>query len=207
MISKKLRIAITCVAIAASATFAQAAPILPFGPVTISTVPSNGDVNPYGVAFAPSTVPPGGVLQPGNILVSNYNNAQNLQGTGRTIIRIDQHGQVSTFFTSPSYQGLTGALGILSNGLVLVGSLPTADGTSATVQPGAILVIDQNGALIATLNNKTLGTPSFGPAPRSSMDPGDWPFRSSTPDSRIYISRTSSTERSSACTSPTPQKA
>ncbi|MGO9675076.1 MAG: hypothetical protein ACLPSF_13085 [Methylocella sp.] len=171
MISKKLSIAISCIAIAASATLAQAAPILPFGPATVSTVPSNGDVNPYGVAFAPSTVPTNGVLQPGDILVSNYNNSANLQGTGRTIVRIDKHGKVSTFFKSSSYQGLTGALGILSNGIVLVGALPTADGTAATVQPGAILVIDHNGALIATLNNKAFVNGPWGMAVQE-LNPG-----------------------------------
>jgi hypothetical protein len=155
MISKKLRITISCIAIAAGTAFAQAAPILPFGPVTVSTVPSNGDVNPYGVAFAPSTVPSDGVLQPGDILVSNFNNVQNLQGTGTTIVRIDQHGHASTFFQS-SNQGLTGALAILANGVVLVGSLPTADGTPATVQPGAILVIDHNGKSLGSLANKAL---------------------------------------------------
>ena len=163
MISEKLRTAIASIAIAASATFAQAAPILPFGPATVSTVPSNGDVNPYGVAFAPSTVPPGGALQPGDTLVSNYNNAQNLQGTGRTIVRIDQHGQVSTFFQSTDH-GLTGALAILPNGLVLVGSLPTADGTAATVQPGAILVVDHNAKQV--FRQRSLGDGHSGPRQR-----------------------------------------
>src|ERR1700747_3653306 len=36
-----------------------------------STVPSNGDVNPYGVARVPRTI---GRLVQGNFLVSNFNN-------------------------------------------------------------------------------------------------------------------------------------
>jgi hypothetical protein len=67
------------------------APVLPSLPEgakqTISTVPANGDQNPYGVAFVPNDINPGGVLQPGDLLVSNFNNAKNVQGTGSTIVR------------------------------------------------------------------------------------------------------------------------
>jgi hypothetical protein len=52
----------------------------------VSTVPSNGDVNPYGVAFVPRNFPTGGAIHPGDILVSNFNNSLNLQGTGTTIV-------------------------------------------------------------------------------------------------------------------------
>ena len=71
---------------------------LPTSPERIvSTVPSNGDVNPYGVAFVPVGFPSGGPLEPGNILVSNFNNNQNEQGTGSTIVAIDGNN-VSLFF-------------------------------------------------------------------------------------------------------------
>ena len=54
-------------------------------PVTIaSTVPNNGDVNPYGIARVPRST---GSLVKGNILVSNFNNSKNLQGTGTTIVQ------------------------------------------------------------------------------------------------------------------------
>jgi len=140
-----------------SATLASAQSIFPLLPGSVSTVPSNGDVNPYGVAFVPKTVPPGGVLHPGDILVSNFNNSQNLQGTGTTILRVDSGGNTSTFFTAPAGQpGLTAALGILSNGIVLIGNLPTADGTSATVQPGKLSVVDRNGTFLGTFG--TLAT-------------------------------------------------
>jgi hypothetical protein len=56
--------------------------VLPLLPPSVSTIPGNGDVNPYGVAFAPSNTPKTGLLQAGNILVSNFNNSENLQGTG-----------------------------------------------------------------------------------------------------------------------------
>ena len=106
-------------------------------------------MNPYGVAFVPKNVNATSVLQPGDILVSNFNNSANLQGTGRTIVRVDKTGKVSTFFTS-SKPGLTAALGVLSDGLVFIGNLPTADGTAATVQPGNLSVVNRDGAFLGT---------------------------------------------------------
>jgi len=128
--------------------------IFPLFPATVSTIPSNGDVNPYGVVIVPKTLSAGGGLQPGDVLVSNFNNAQNLQGLGTTILRVTRSGSVSTFFTSSSPQtGLTAALGVLSNGLVLIGNLPTADGTAATVQPGRLAVLDRFGDFEGALGN------------------------------------------------------
>src|SRR5260221_9722307 len=59
-----------------------------------STVPANGDVNPYGVAVVPATV---GTLVANNVLVSNFNNSTNLQGTGTTIVQISPKGSLSLF--------------------------------------------------------------------------------------------------------------
>ena len=126
-------------------------PILPLTPPIVSTVPPNGDVNPYGVAVVPRTLLGTTVLQTGDILVSNFNNAENLQGTGTTIVRFNQMGQQSVFYQSQA-QGLTAALGILSDGIVVVGSLPTTDGTSATVQPGSLLFVDPRGNLLGALS-------------------------------------------------------
>src|SRR5579864_3985784 len=61
--------------------------------VNASTVPANGDVNPYGVAFVPEGVARGGKLHAGDVLVSNFNNSNNLQGTGSTIVAISPNGQ------------------------------------------------------------------------------------------------------------------
>ena len=49
-------------------------PYLPTTPRTFSTIPVNGDVNPYGVAFVPKGFATGGLLAKGDILVSNFNN-------------------------------------------------------------------------------------------------------------------------------------
>src|SRR5215472_739576 len=89
----------------------------------VSTVPPNGDVNPYGVAFVPQGFQSGiGPLRPGDILVSNFNNSMNLQGTGTTIVRVTSSGAVSTFFAGPPHPGgstglgLSTALGLLEKG-------------------------------------------------------------------------------------------
>src|SRR5713226_3800392 len=64
---------------------------LPSSPsLSVSTIPSNGDRNPYGVTFIPHGFPGSGTLKPGDILVSNFNNSANLQGTGTTI-RSEEH--------------------------------------------------------------------------------------------------------------------
>src|ERR1700676_5147906 len=59
-----------------------------------STVPANGDVNPYGVARVEQTA---GKLKAGHILVSNFNNSANLQGTGSTIVEVAPDGSVDLF--------------------------------------------------------------------------------------------------------------
>ena len=66
------------------------------------------------------------MLQPGDTLVANFNDANNVQGTGTTIVRITPTGQVSTFFTS-SLQGVTTTPVILKSGFVIVGNVPNAE--------------------------------------------------------------------------------
>ena len=60
-------------------------------PSTVATtVPANGDLNPYGMATVPRTV---GRLVAGDILISNFNNATpapgGMQGLGTTIDEIN----------------------------------------------------------------------------------------------------------------------
>jgi len=123
----------------------------PLGASTASTVPSNGDVNPYGVAIVPPGFPTTGTIQTSDILVSNFNNSANEQGLGTTITRITSRGVTSTFFQG-QFAGLTAALGILQAGYVFVGSLPTTDGTSNTVKPGSILLLNSSGKQIGGLS-------------------------------------------------------
>jgi hypothetical protein len=88
----KAAVAIALTAGTATACVAQSDAddaFLPSPVRSVSTVPANGDVNPYGVAFVPDSFNTGaGPLKHGDVLVSNFNNVQNLQGTGTTIVRI-----------------------------------------------------------------------------------------------------------------------
>ncbi|MGA9186047.1 MAG: hypothetical protein WBZ32_12185, partial [Candidatus Acidiferrales bacterium] len=59
-----------------------------------STVPANGDVNPYGIARVQKTV---GNLTRGHILISNFNNGSNAQGTGTTIVDVAPDGTLGLF--------------------------------------------------------------------------------------------------------------
>jgi DNA-binding beta-propeller fold protein YncE len=135
-----------------------------------STMPTKGDVNPYGVAFIKNNFQTGsGPLKHGDILVSNFNNAQNLQGTGTTIVRIPASGSPSLFFQGAAPLGLSTGLGTLQYGFVLVANLPTADGTSATAQAGSLLVINNQGKLIQTITSTQID----GPWDMTVVDEGD----------------------------------
>ena len=156
---------------------------LPNAPVkTFSTIPANGDQNPYGVAFVPRDFEPGGLLHPGDVLVSNFNNRGvppkgNLQGTGTTIVKVSPDGKQSVFFQfqGPSLGkvGLTTALGVLKEGFVIVGSVPSTDGTPATVQQGSLIVLDRNGNVVTTLSDKTLPKLLDGPWDLTINDQGE----------------------------------
>lgn len=128
--------------------------------VVASTVPSNGDVNPYGVAVVPRTV---GVLRKGDVLVSNFNDRKNQQGTGSTIMEISASGRAVVFANlarqTNARVGLTTALTVFSNGDVVVGSLPTTDGTAKTATAGALYVLNSDGRLIETIRGKNVNGP------------------------------------------------
>jgi len=130
-----------------------------------STLPPNGDVNPYGVAFVPDGFPGGGPLHPGDVIVSNFNNSGNLQGTGTTIVRVNNGALPTVFFQGQLGLGLTTALGVLKGGFVLVGNLPSTDGSGTCVAEsgpnqnvgqGSLLLIDQNGNLVNQLTSPSL---------------------------------------------------
>ncbi|HEY1517891.1 MAG TPA: hypothetical protein VGF91_15815 [Solirubrobacteraceae bacterium] len=76
-----------CGLLALGAASAQARPFITgFSPMTLATtVPTNGDVNPHGIVTVPDSI---GALRQGDLLVSNFNNSANLQGTGTTIVQI-----------------------------------------------------------------------------------------------------------------------
>ncbi|WP_263366902.1 SMP-30/gluconolactonase/LRE family protein [Edaphobacter bradus] len=138
-----------------------------------TTVPANGDVNPYGVAMVP--VSKGSLVQ-GRFLISNFNNGSNLQGTGTTIVQIAPDGTFSLFakidaskVSCPGGVGLTTALVALRSGFVIVGSLPTTDGTSATIGSGCLLVLDSTGNVVETFSGNHIN----GPWDMTAVDGGD----------------------------------
>lgn len=140
-----------------------------------STVPSNQDVNPYGVALVKHTI---GNLTEGHVLISNFNNFSNLQGTGTTIVEIAPNGSLSLFAQidpsalpgpCPGGVGLTTALAVLRSGWVIVGSLPTSDGTSATAQAGCLIVLDSSGKPVETFYGSLIN----GPWDMAAFDGGD----------------------------------
>ncbi len=133
--------------------------ILPLpGPIVASTVPSNGDVNPYGVVFVGADFPSGGKVHIGDVLVSNFNNSKNLQGTGTTIIDINPSGKTSLFFQGKNL-GLSTALGLLRAGFVIVGNFPSTDGTCTTATPGSLLILDRSGNLVTNFTNSKIDGP------------------------------------------------
>jgi hypothetical protein len=130
-----------------------------------STVPGNGDINPYGIVVVPQTT---GKLIQGNLLISNFNASSNFQGTGTTIVQISPSGQRSLFAhidpdhlpgTCTGGVGLTTALVVLRSGWVIVGSLPTSDGTSATAQAGCLLVLNSSGRVVETIYGTLINGP------------------------------------------------
>jgi hypothetical protein len=126
---------------------------------SFSTIPSNGDVNPYGVAVVPNGFPGGGSIHPGDTLVSNFNAASNVQGTGTTIVDLSPSGSQSVFFQNPNIPGLNTTLGILQRGFVLVANTPAtlnSDGNLVPTGIGSLLILDRDGHIVTTLSNPTL---------------------------------------------------
>jgi hypothetical protein len=140
-----------------------------------STEPENKDVNPYGIVNVPHTT---GSLVRGDILISNFNNAANEQGTGTTLVQLTPSGQLSLFAkidtaalhgeSCPGGIGLTTALAILPGGFVVVGSLPTENGKAETAKAGCLIVLDSNGQVVRTI----AGGPINGPWDMTALSAG-----------------------------------
>jgi hypothetical protein len=130
----------------------------------VNTVPDNGDQNPYAIAIAPVS---SGAFKKGDVLIDNFNNATNLQGTGSTIV--DYHPdtkQITTFATiprdlkaCPGGVGLSTAMTILKSGWVIVGSTPSNDGTTTTKGAGCLIVLDNQGKVVSTLASENINDP------------------------------------------------
>ena len=147
-----------------------------------STVPPNQDVNPYGIALVERSI---GALKRGSVLVSNFNNAANLQGTGSSIVQIDGKGKVTVFAQidaaklgdrCPGGVGLTTALAVLARGWVIVGSLPSPTGQSAQARAGCLIVLDAYGSVVETFHGQGIN----GPWDMTALDEGE--------DAQLFVS-------------------
>jgi hypothetical protein len=129
-----------------------------------STTPANGDVNPYAIWPVTQTV---GSVTAGDVLVDNFNNKSNNQGTGTTIVDVHPNGQVGVFASLPStVPGCTGGVGLTTamvqlktGGWIIVGSVPSKNGKINTVGAGCLLVLSPTGHLASTISGPYLDGP------------------------------------------------
>ncbi len=129
-----------------------------------STVTEDGDLNPYAVVIAPVSA---GVIQKDDVLVDNFNNRSNLQGTGTTIVDYRPSTKQTQLFARlpqkldqcPGGVGLTTAMTMLKSGWLIVGSTPSTDGTTATKGDGCLIVLDAQGKLAAVWSGPKINGP------------------------------------------------
>jgi sugar lactone lactonase YvrE len=130
----------------------------------INTVPSNGDQNPYALVVAPVSA---GTVRQGDVLVGNFNNAANLQGTGSTIVNYHPDTKEMSVFATvprdlkecPGGIGLSTAMTMLKSGWVIVGSTPSNDGTTNTKGAGCLIVLDSQGKVASTIASPDINDP------------------------------------------------
>jgi len=130
----------------------------------VNTAPENGDQNPYAIAVAPVSA---GTIRKGDVLVDNFNNAANLQGTGATIIDYRPSTKETSVFASiprdlhacPGGVGLSAAMTMLKSGWVIVGSTPSNDGTTNTKGAGCLVVLDPQGKVASTIVSDNINDP------------------------------------------------
>ena len=129
-----------------------------------TTVPENGDQNPYAIVVAPVSA---GSVQKDDVLVTNFNDGGNLQGLGTTIVDYNPTTKKLTTFAAlprnlagcPGGVGLSTAMTMLKSGWVIVGSAPSADGTTATKGAGCLIVLDANGKVASTIAGDNINMP------------------------------------------------
>ncbi|NIE68670.1 hypothetical protein F3J17_32860 [Burkholderia sp. Ax-1719] len=130
----------------------------------INTVPDNGDQNPYAIFVAPVSA---GSIKQGDVLVDNFNNAANLQGTGSTIVDYHPDTKQMTLFATiprdlkecPGGVGLSTAMTMLKSGWVIVGSTPSNDGTTGTKGAGCMIVLDSGGKIAKVISSPNINDP------------------------------------------------
>lgn len=129
-----------------------------------STIADNGDLNPYALIVAPVSI---GKIQKDDVLIGNFNGIANLQGTGTTIMNYNPATKTIKQFAvlprnlpqCPGGVGLSTAMIMLKSGWIIVGSAPSTDGTTRTLGPGGLVVLDANGTLAETWANTNISAP------------------------------------------------
>ena len=129
-----------------------------------STITDNGDLNPYAVIVAPVSA---GKVAAGDVLVDNFNDVSNLQGTGTTIVDYSPATRKTTLFAKlpqhdprcPGGVGLSTAMTMLKSGWIIVGSTPSTDGTTRTKGDGCLLVLDPNGNVVTAWSGPNIDDP------------------------------------------------
>jgi hypothetical protein len=129
-----------------------------------STVPANGDQNPYAIVVAPVSA---GAIKKGDVLVDNFNDKKNLQGLGTTIVDVNPATKKMTLFAEiprhlkecPGGIGLTTAMTMLKSGWVIVGSLPSDDGTTKTKGQGCLVVLNSEGKIAKVISGPNINGP------------------------------------------------
>jgi hypothetical protein len=103
-------------------------------------------------------------LTKGDVLVSNFNNSANEQGTGSSIVEVSRSGNAHVFAvvphpTSTPATGLTTALVALRRGFVVVGSLPAPGGQSSAATHGALTILNSQGQVVANYTAADINGP------------------------------------------------
>ncbi len=98
------------------------------------------------------------------MLVSNFNNRQNEQGTGSSIVEVSRGGHARVFAvvprpTSTKAVGLTTALVALKSGYVVVGSLPAPGGQSSAARAGVLTILNSHGRVVKKISGGDINGP------------------------------------------------
>jgi hypothetical protein len=121
------------------------------------------------VRTSDTSKPPIGSIGNGHRSLKSPYGRANAQGTGTTIVQVSpDDGRTSLFAeinanalpgACPGGVGLSTALVVLRSGWVIVGSLPTTDGTAATAQAGCLIVLNSWGKAVETLSGGDINGP------------------------------------------------
>ena len=139
-------------------------PTLHHHPILSSTVTDNGDLNPYAIVVAPVSA---GNIQKDDVLVDNFNNITNLQGTGTSLVDYNPSSTHAKLIAQlpqhlaacPGGIGLSTAMTMLKSGWIIVGSTPSTDGTTRTKGDGCLIVLDPTGKVVHVWSGPNINDP------------------------------------------------